>query len=1391
MRVHDDKLNDKTYSIKVGKTIPPNSVNLAYVDATDLNPEYNVEIYQEQPIGSEYSINEFTAKPDTDFLLHDMKNNNPYVTSRKLEITDEFSIKNRSDSKVNPLYYRANLSQLFDINNKNGIIQNIGYTEDIASVLINSQSYIPSPEDNVLLYLGDNIRVTKNGTAVDKDKYKVVLTRVEGTRCSVTIYANFKNSLHDKYEATYQSVAGIKTETLNCYTFFAQDDDIISDLLTETDNGSNWDERLDARSYSIKEKDGKYQIYVPSHLLVADKDTRPSQKFRYKIDANLDVRYGVNKPCTIKIGLAYYNTYPDTVLAENLTDILAKVYDRDTLPSYVTLVNPHPSYAYITNNINYEDEKDNPNYWLVNLDCPEEFINDYDVIIITGYGAYDITNYNHILRRYLETGGSLWIDNGGNNELAFNPGDSFVVDLKFSNSIIDDYVKIKSEPEHKLFNRIWNINAVDQIGYQNVAASIVFGPSQTSTDWNHVISYDVNEDVQNPCIIEKVMYGKGLVVISNCGIMRSVHANEGDEIKLFVNMIMRLKEDMWVHTPWINDNVLHKDNVFAQELDADKEGFYDESYRPEDTNTRIARKMLHRTALDGIKKFVDIDADIVDGNYSLRIEQLKTNGNGLVQYEPATTVYSIPLQHKNRSVYIYTLTESNNTFNITSEGLKNGFFSLHYEALNAQYTVFSFYYEWDRLTNTYKKQYKSSVTRDIIISKENGIVDLGFFDELIPQLKVGTYDFAKLFFEVSISHIDPYTGNIVYNDVPINIEIHNANTGNFVYDSNGDSVISYVELYDAENRNKISLHTWTDYQTISVNRRMFGVKSIDDNNIYIDGISSRDEQDPWYLRIHNTSYKEDEIVGRTEYPINFTYDIPEYYNQVYNPFYPYMKAYAEKAKYVDYHRASLTNKTIYIDRGEVVGEEPNLVSTNSYKLSHGNVYDLTLHDNDVIINELEVDTEYGIATPLSEIVGIVTADYKWNNITAIRRRYGRKNTTKERLTKVDSNTYSAKHDNVLLIPAPSVYVDSVKLPFNEYNINHEEGTVELINGTSYPVYMDYNYSDDEPLTITDIDATNGVLTFQEQIEFTDEILVSYHYEQSHYVYKGFADGQGQFNHLDFNPSTGHTITYEGTEIPSSVLVNKNAYVYMIPRSISNMMYYTYIDKNLFTYGTDGTPIMNGINQGATVWDTILKPINNKVDQMTYVPSIYLANIKHLTGDISSSPENILNEAISNQNSPYIDNNTNLVPVVSYPVSSNPNLIILGGYLVNSHVIRHTFSEKEIDEILTNIAGTKLLAKINIKEVPFDLTIIDARKRGGGIKESISDKTISTKNKDLNLSYWDISPWDGIAYQKNGSVLITLPKEVLKDYGGNFTRNQVEEYINQFIALGVFYHVEYT
>lgn len=116
---------------------------------------------------------------------------------------------------------------------------------------------------------------------------------------------------------------------------------------------------------------------------------------------------------------------------------------------------------------------------------------------------------------------------------------------------------------------------------------------------------------------------------------------------------------------------------------------------------------------------------------------------------------------------------------------------------------------------------------------------------------------------------------------------------------------------------------------------------------------------------------------------------------------------------------------------------------------------------------------------------------------------------------------------------------------------------------------------------------------------------------------------------------------------------------------------------------------------------------------------------------------------------------------------------------------HSFSE-------VNEPGVLLLGRIIVRPnaTRESVQVRDARKRGGGLKEEISEAVIRAMEPEARY-YFDISRWDGEPLQENAVVVIRLCRSILKEFGGTFTHQEVEEVVHKHIAFGVLPIIEYV
>ena len=88
----------------------------------------------------------------------------------------------------------------------------------------------------------------------------------------------------------------------------------------------------------------------------------------------------------------------------------------------------------------------------------------------------------------------------------------------------------------------------------------------------------------------------------------------------------------------------------------------------------------------------------------------------------------------------------------------------------------------------------------------------------------------------------------------------------------------------------------------------------------------------------------------------------------------------------------------------------------------------------------------------------------------------------------------------------------------------------------------------------------------------------------------------------------------------------------------------------------------------------------------------------------------------------------------------------------------------------------------------DISMLDTRVLGGGIREKEIEAALKLQNE---VSwYWDIGNWDGTAYPGMGAILVHLPRYILKEMGGDFEREQVEDIVKRHVASGSYVIIRY-
>jgi 3-isopropylmalate dehydratase small subunit len=663
-RSHDDRIKvdntDYGYSIRVGSVVPTNAVNLAYVHTPEIMPKRNLQITDMTDKIVENQIrdtveNEKMVFPGDDFLLRELTR--PYYSaSKNLVLTDEFSIPSSGQETPMALYYQAEAKGLFDARGAMVAYYPGGYVEKTLSTVVDysqiDQARVIAGEP--LLYAGNKIKITRaDGSALPSQyKYKIQLVKQIGVGIPdhayrVIVFTNFRGDGSESFLLRYekfnldQSHTSDMVEVLNAYPFFTEVSKESLDLLAENPKANGqWKPDLGAKQFAVHEDDGNWEVYAPSQVLIADNGTRPAQQFRYKIKGKLNTKMNAANPGSINIGLIYLN---ETVFgAEDFTLVLKKIYNDGYKPQYLDFQNPHPP-ALMT--------KTDDKYWTIDMTMPADYLNDYDLIILSGFGAIDMASHNDALRTYLQNGGRIWIDNAGTGSEVFTLS-NFLTSISFSSSqeigglkvygIPDSQLGLHSEYslERKAAERLYNLKKIDMsIGYPNINPKILFGTGEDASLWQQIVAYQSGE----PSVITRKIYDDGTLIVSNCGVFRSLANRTSEDIKMAMNLILAIAEEKSVTTPWLRDYVYHRENLFAEEYKIGDLDLYVDDRSDVDTTQIVAKKIMNKSMRDALIPYMPSSYYKAKGTFKTEVEAdnevVVTNNDFEVGTEGVTNNY--------------------------------------------------------------------------------------------------------------------------------------------------------------------------------------------------------------------------------------------------------------------------------------------------------------------------------------------------------------------------------------------------------------------------------------------------------------------------------------------------------------------------------------------------------------------------------------------------------------------------------------------------------------------------------------------------------------------------------------------------------------------------------
>ncbi|MDK2600671.1 hypothetical protein QO179_24565 [Bacillus stercoris] len=748
-------------------------------------------------------------------------------------------------------------------------------------------------------------------------------------------------------------------------------------------------------------------------------------------------------------------------------------------------------------------------------------------------------------------------------------------------------------------------------------------------------------------------------------------------------------------------------------------------------------KIMNATPIIGTRDWVEISVDFslsTSQAVEIRVGFVDGNGTGTITIDYLTlnsigSVYMTPKNDGTNSLYAYAVKPRGETFDLRTQGFSTADITTYDPEIEVTYTIRAFVYSWDNYAGRYMRLYGNSVTETKKIRRSDGIVSFSSLSTMLPPLNGGAdwADKNDVYYEVYLGADDGTDNDSRF----VNLEIYDTQTGKYYYNKDGELIIKYMDLfYNQENKN-VLLQARTNYYTIRATKRRYGVMVQPENKIELDFPSTLDNRDCWYIRVKNGSFVKKEMS----------------YNDI-------KELIAYDARFYELQQ--------------------RLYGTHYYSLPE---YNRQVFKPSIGIKRVEQET----------------AEYVNDNTIKVQNYplYVRQGSVrKELVKKVDDNglVYQAANGDWSKDFMPRVYLDEnmngdeVEI-FDGFDFDYKNGLIifeEKQNGT---IKVDYDYNNLEVWKRT----YNNVRIYNEELISTDK--------------RSFVAKNS--NWLQFPNPIIKIVPYDGGEekiVPvTSYTIDYQAGLVTFKEDVGSRVLADYTrstDKRLDIRDYD--------TQNGYIYLKDEIDFKNEIYVNYYHEEEYLEYRGYYDSDLSQFIHLDLNPSEGHYcTMPVVRTDLNTgVTFTSWELVPTSKLMNKEVYLYivphkdsfgnyNEHTVRHCYSLRDWQSIQKTNPAAMILGVIHLREHTNinEAVVMDARSKGGGLKETIKDVQMQ-KVQPQSTSYWDMETWDGTAYYKNGVVIISVPKKVLKTEGGQFTEKEVRDMIGKHIAYGIYYIVEF-
>jgi hypothetical protein len=391
------------------------------------------------------------------------------LPSGDLVLTHEYAVPSDSSRKPNALYYCFDLS--YPVAKPS---QYIAYPAGKSKYGLTKLISLARPEGDQILPLNNPVAFMDGQGEPLPGEFKICLVRVTANTYAVRVYCNWSPA--DQVWCHYADQARVFRREL------AEIRPVLA-AVTKTDLIHHIQLDLPGlQEYAIEESHGEYQIHAPIICQELGDGQRQPTEVRVQVHGEINVPINSASPATVRIGVASMNELSTAKYGD------APAVLQSYLPDWCSLVNPHII--------------DSTRPWLMSLGLPDDYLFDYDIIILPVWGVSSLADYNAALTRYLNQGGTLLVS--VNSDISFGDLDPLLDYDQAHLAWLSGYVQIAAAGEWLCNYHTLTSSDIARLGIESIQTGTFVGNAITKKTVYNPLS--IRLWVGNTVLVEGVDY---------------------------------------------------------------------------------------------------------------------------------------------------------------------------------------------------------------------------------------------------------------------------------------------------------------------------------------------------------------------------------------------------------------------------------------------------------------------------------------------------------------------------------------------------------------------------------------------------------------------------------------------------------------------------------------------------------------------------------------------------------------------------------------------------------------------------------------------------------------------------------------------------------------------